>query len=213
MNKFGKIGIAAVSILVVAGCAPTPAPLPEDPPPASVSPTPDATPAVEEVADPVAERADYGFTYFEEADLGGSWDEMSAQLHYPLVGIRECPYYGEVWGTGLVGTYAFMDETDMAAGARFFFTTQGSAPATASFPRNAEGVGVGSSRAEVMAAFPDAVLGSMVDIGAGALTTITVEDPASDSKYVYGFNGGSTVYMLQWGPDAGMQWSHLCGGF
>lgn len=64
-----------------------------------------------------------------------------------------------------------------------------------------------------MAAFPTAVLGSMTDLGAGDITTITVDDPDSDSKYVYGFSGGSTVDLLQWGPEAGHQWSHLCGGF
>jgi hypothetical protein len=87
------------------------------------------------------------------------------------------------------------------------------ATSTAAYPRNAEGVGIGSTQAEVMAAFPTAVLGSMTDIGAGDITTITVDDPDSDSKYVYGFNGSSTVNLLQWGPGAGNQWSHLCGGF
>lgn len=46
----------------------------------------------------------------------------------------------------------------------------------------------------------------MVDLGAGDIDTITVDDPDSDS-------GSTTVDLLQWGPDAGTQWSHLCGGF
>lgn len=211
MYRYGKFSIAAAAAaLLLVGCAPAPVPTPDEPPPASETPIPAATPVV----DPVVERADYGFTYFEEAELGGTWEEMSAQLHYPVAGIPECPYYGEMWGTGLVGTYAFMDSIDMAAGARFFYTMQGSAPATASFPRNAEGVGVGSTQAELLAAFPDAAVGSMTDLGAGDLTTVTVDDPDSDSKYVYGFSGSSTtVDLFQWGPDAGNQWSHLCGGF
>src|SRR5690554_3403163 len=140
-------------------------------------------------------------------------EQMSAQLHYPVAGIPDCPYYGTVWGTEVANTLAFMDQSDMASGAIFFYTMQGLATSTAAFSRNAEGVGIGSTQAEVMAAFPTAVLGSMTDIGAGDITTITVDDPDSDSKYVYGFSGSSTVNLLQWGPGAGNQWSHLCGGF
>lgn len=209
MTKFGtfSIALAAAAVLLV-GCAPTPEP---SPPESAVvePPTPEATP----VADPIIERADYGFTYFQEAELGGTWGEMSAQLHYPVAGMLDCPHYGELWGTSLIGTYAFMDESEMAAGARFFYTMKGSAPDTASFPRNVEGVGVGSTQAELLAAFPDAVVGSMTDLGVGNITTVTVDDPESESKYVYGLSGSSTtVDLLQWGPDAGHQWSHLCGG-
>lgn len=208
MIRFGTLIVAAAAgALLLAGCTPTPAPTP-DAPPAPTAPSPDATPP----ADPVEERADYGFTYFYEADLG-TWEQMSAQLHYPVAGIPDCPYYGTVWGTEVANTLAFMDQSDMASGAIFFYTVQGLATSTAAYPRNAEGVGIGSTQAEVMAAFPTAVLGSMTDIGAGDITTVTVDDPDSDSKYVYGFNGSSTVNLLQWGPGAGNQWSHLCGGF
>lgn len=209
MRRFTRLTIVLAASALLAGCTtetPPPAPRPSTP----SDPSPEATPVV----DPVAERADYGFTYFEEADIGGTWDEMGAQLHYPVAGIPECPYYGELWGTGLVGTYAFMDQADMAAGARFFYTMQGSAPATASFPVNPEGVGIGSTQAELLAAYPAAVVSSMTDLGAGDITTVTVDDPDSDSKYVFGFSGESTtVDLLQWGPFAGNQWSHLCGGF
>jgi hypothetical protein len=207
MKRFSTLSIA-VAALLLAGCAPTPAPSASDSPPASETPAPE-TPEV----DPSEERSDYGFTYFYEADLGGTWDEMSAQLRYPVAGNPDCPYFGTVWSTEAATTSAFMDETDLAAGARFFYTMEGWATSTATYPRNAEGVGIGSTEAEVLAAFPTAVVGSMVDLGAGDITTITVDDPDSESKYVYGFNGTPTVNLLQWGPDAGNQWSHLCGGF
>ena len=210
MKTHHVIGIGVVTAaLALTGCAPTPPATPSPPPVVeTAAPTEAPTPAPE----PVAPRADYGFTYFYEADLG-TWEEMSAQLRHPVAGNPDCPYFGTVWGTEAANTIAFMDSTDMAAGAIFFYTMPSWATSAAPYPRNAEGVGVGSTQAEVMAAFPTAVLGSMTDLGAGDITTITVDDPASDSKYVYGFNGSSTVNMLQWGPQAGHQWSHLCGGF
>ena len=209
MKMHHLLGIGVVTAaLALTGCTPAP---PASPTPVPAVETTEPTPEAP-TDDPVEARADYGFTYFYEADLG-TWDEMSAQLRYPVAGNPDCPYFGTVWSTEAANTIAFMDETDMAAGAIFFYTMKGWATSTAAYPRNAEGVGIGSTQAEVMAAFPSAVLGSMTDLGAGDITTITVDDPDSDSKYVYGFNGGSTVDLLQWGPSAGNQWSHLCGGF
>lgn len=210
MYRFAKLSIAAAATaLLLVGCTPTPVPPPDVLPPAPAAPTPDATPA----ADPVVERADYGFTYFYEADLG-TWEAMSTQLSHPVAGMPDCPYFGTVWNTDVATTLAFMDPDNIAAGAQFFYTMPGMTTSTAPYPRNAEGVGLGSTHADVMAAFPTAVVGSMVDLGAGDIATITVDDPGSDSKYVYGFNAGSTtVDLLQWGPGAGIQWSHLCGGF
>ena len=77
-------------------------------------------------------------------------------------------------------------------------------------------MGVGSTQAEVLAAYPSAVVDSYTDLGAGDMTRITVDDPASDSKYVFAINGSAganVVDLLQWGPGAGTQWSHLCSGF
>lgn len=207
MNRFGPLGLAAVIALLLVGCSPTPVP-----PPDASSPPPEPTTSPTPVPEP-EQRADYGFSYFYDADLG-TWEEMSAQLRHPVAGMPDCPYYGTVWSTEVAITLAFMDPDDIAAGALFFYTMPGQTTSPAPYPRNAEGVGLGSTHDEVMAAFPTAVEGSMVDLGAGEIATITVDDPDSDSKYVYGFNAGSaTVDLLQWGPGAGNQWSHLCGGF
>jgi hypothetical protein len=210
MKMYHAIGIGFVAgALALTGCTPTP---PASPPPAPVVEATEPAEAPTPDPDPVETRADYGFTYFYEADLG-SWEEMSAQLHHPVAGMPECPYYGRIWNTEVAITLAFMDPDNIAAGAAFFYTMPALTTSPAPYPRNAEGVGLGSTHAQVMAAFPTAVVGSMVDLGAGDIATITVDDPASDSKYVYGFNAGSsTVNLLQWGPGAGIQWSHLCGG-
>ena len=197
--------IAAAGILLLAGCTPI-----------VVTPGGESTPAptVTVTAAPTTERGpDYGFTFFREGQIGATFSELSDQLHYPVGGIEECPWYGTVWNTELATTYAFTDSSNPDSGVQFFYSSRFLASDDASFPRNAEGVGLGNTEAEIMAAHPDAVAGSVDDDGAGTVQTLTVDDPASDSIYVFGFSGGSAVVdLLQWGPRAGNQWSHLCIG-
>lgn len=203
MNRYLPLGIAAVFVL--AGCAPsTPTSDPAPVPTVTVTATPDAA----------APLPDFGFTFFEQAQIGSTWDEMSAQLHYPVGGAAECPWYGGVWNSELTTTYAYTSPQDAGTGASMFYTHRLAAADGAPFPRNAENVGVGSTQEAVVAAYPDAIVGSIDDLGVGTITTITVDDPDSDSKYVFGISDGSAVVnLLQWGPRAGTQWSHLCTGF
>lgn len=214
MNSFrtlSTLGTATIALatLALVGCAPVSG---------GPTATPDPAPTVTVTAPPEPDtpRADYGFTFFEEATMGSTWAEMSSQLNYPVAGIDQpwndsvCPHYGLVWGTELVTTYAFMDENQVG----FFYTSRLFADDSAPFPRNSEGVGVGSTEAQILAAYPTAVVDDFTDIGAGDIHRITVDDPASDSKYVFGISSGSAVVdLLQWGPLAGNQWSHLCTGF
>jgi hypothetical protein len=207
VNSIRALGIASAALVAVAlaGCTPTGGPSePGEPEPTvtvTVTPEPEATP-------------DFGFTFFEQAQVGSTWDQLSAQLHYPVAGIEECPWYGAVWNSEIATTYAFTDSSNPGAGVSFFYTNRFLAADGASFPRNAEGVGVGSTQAQVVAAYPTAVVGSHDDLGAGHITTITVDDPDSDSVYVFGLSEGRAVVdLLQWGPNAGNQWSHLCTGF
>ncbi|PKQ26549.1 MAG: hypothetical protein CVT64_05655 [Actinobacteria bacterium HGW-Actinobacteria-4] len=210
---YALVGLAAAVTLTA--CSPT------DPDPSDGPGTPAPVVTVVVTAEPsagpvepVAPSADYGFTFFEEAQIGATWDQMSAQLNMPVAGIEECPWFGAVWNTEIATTYAFTDSRDTSNGVSFFYTNRFLAADGAPFPRNAEGVGVGSTQAAVLAAHPSGVVGTWEDLGAGTLTTITVEDPDSDSKYVFAISDGSAVVdLLQWGPGAGTQWSHLCGGF
>ncbi len=202
---------AAVALLLLAGCTPPGASNPF----ASGTPEPVPTVTVTATPAPVAEP-DYGFTFFHEATLGSSWAQMSSQLHMPVGPYEGCEWYGPLWSTELTVTTAFLDSRNSAIGARFFYTNYFLATSGANFPRNAEGVGVGSTQAEILAAYPTAVVDSYTDLGAGDMTRITVDDPDSDSKYVFAINGSAganVVDLLQWGPDAGTQWSHLCSGF
>lgn len=193
-------------VLLLAGCTPPPPPVAE----------PEPTPVVTESAMPeptpeptiAAPAPDFGFTFFRGTDLGSTFASAGATP------IAECPYLATLEHTDADYTAAFTDSEAPEGPVSFFYTNLGDLAAVASAPRNAEGVGVGSTRAELLAAYPDAVVGSTHDIGAGDIATVTVEDPTSDSRYVFGFQGESpNVNMLQWGTLAGIQWSHLCGGF
>lgn len=205
MASLGAATIAAITIL--AACAPLAG---SEDDPAEPMPTPTVT-----VTAPAPEpepRPDYGFTFFEEATIGSTWEQMSEQLNYPVSGLPECPYFGPLWQTATAYTSAFLDPDGVSEGALFFYTMEASA-ATTHYPRNAEGVGVGSAVTEVLAAYPTATQSDRTDLGVGDLKIITVEDPDSDSKYVFAHYADSpTIQLLQWGPSAGNQWSHLCGG-
>lgn len=212
MNRLSTItslGAAAlVAAFLLAGCAPLPS--------GGDDPGEPTTPPTVTVTAPAPEpetAADYGFTFFREATLGSTWEEMSDQLNYPVIGMPQCPYYGPLWQTEAAFTGAFFDPDAVSDGAVFFYSMEAFIE-TSDYPRNAENVGVGSTVASVLAAYPTAVESSHTDLGAGDLNLITVDDPASDSKYVFAYYPGNTrISLLQWGPGAGSQWSHLCGGF
>jgi len=199
--------LGLVALLGLSGCATaTPAavetPVVETTEP-SPTPTPTPTPT-ETVA-----LADFGFNYFGAAQIGAAdVATLEAQLGGP-VGIEEiCPWYPEVGKHGTYAqTYAYLDDAD---GVLFFYTTE--LGNDGDMPRNSEGVGVGSTEAEILAAYPDAVIDdAFEDISLGPLRRIIIEDPASDSKYVFAAPPGSDFYgLLQWGPQAGGQWAHLC---
>lgn len=202
-------GIIAISAILLTGCTPPGIPG------ASGSPEPVPTVTVTVTPAPVA-VPDYGFTFFHGATLGSNWAQMSTQLHYPVGPFDGCPWYGPLWQTQLGLTNAFLDSRNPAAGTTFFETEYFDTASVATFPRNAEGIGVGSTKSQVLAAYPSAVVDSYNDIGAGDMTRITVADAASGSKYVFaifGAAGPDVVDHMQWGPGAGTQWSHLCSGF
>ena len=205
--------LASTAIVLALSACGSPAPTDADDTSAPPTPTPSPTESTGPI-EPDEPRADYGFTFFEEAQIGSSFAEISEQLHYPVGQYEECPYYASVWNTELFTTSAFTDVDNPGGPIVFFYSNRFLAQDDASFPRNAEGVGIGSTEAEILAAYPSAVVEATSDLGVGPLTKYTVDDPDSDSKYVFAITESAAVVdLLQWGPEAGGQWSHLCGGF
>lgn len=212
------LATAIGAALTLAACTPPDATDSSSPvPTATVTVTATPSPTADPPA-PAAPDPDFDFTSYEGAQIGSTWAQMGAQIGLAVAGNYQCAWYGQLRATELVSTYAFTDVSSPdSAGSTFFYTLMSGASASGPFPRNAEGVGVGSTEAEILAAYPGAVVGSFDDLTVGPLTTITVPDPAGTSKYVFAISGNSPdpnmVDLLQWGSaDAGTQWGHLCTG-
>lgn len=209
-----RFALLAPAVLILAACSGGETPASSDAPaPAAPTVTITVTAEPEPAGEPAAPRADFGFTYFEEAEIGHTFAQAGAALGMPVAGNEVCDFYGAIWNTEIATTYAFTDSRNPGGGITFFYTQQFLGSPSDSWPRNPEGLGIGSTKEQVLAAYPSATVGSVEDMGAGQITTITVDDAASGSRYVFGFSGdGPTADLLQWGPGAGTQWSHLCGG-
>lgn len=210
------IALAASALMLMAGCTPTE--------PAAIEPTVEPTVAVESTPSPTPTPevlADFDIDRFRSATLDlADADAVGTALGGLAAEFEECPWYpilenhSEYSSTSAKFDTDFFGRTDLEPNVRFFYTISGDEVVPADMPRNPEGVGVGSTHDEIRAAYPDAVESTMYAEGNGDLVTFTVSRPAENSVYVFASDSShpGVINLLQWGPDAGGQWSHLCTG-
>lgn len=210
------VAIVASALLLLTACTPTE--------PVAVEPTVEATEAAESTPSPTPTPealADFDIDRFREATLdlpdpaavGAALGGLAAQY-------EECPWYplieqyGEYSSTSAFFATDFFGATDLEPNVRFFYTIVGDEVVPPGMPRNPEGVGVGSTHDEIRAAYPGAVEQFESAEGNGDLVTFTVSRPGTDSVYVFASDSShpGVINLLQWSPDAGGQWSHLCLG-
>lgn len=204
MSTRTAAAVLVAAAFALSSCA-TPAP------PAAETPAPTVTITVTPSPEPEVALGDFGFTYYGSGTIDAAdVAELELQLGATVDVPAECPWYPTVATHGtFASTHAFFDSRGERDGVLFFYTLE--MGDDGDMPRNVEGIGVGSTEAEVLAAYPSAVVDTYDDISVGPLTRITVDDPASDSRYVFALlEGDDRIALLQWGPEAGGQWAHLC---
>lgn len=182
-------------VLALAGCTP-PSPGAPEPPEPTPAETVEADPSPTSIPTPAptvgAPAPDFGFTFYGDIQIGDTFAEHAA------VGYPECPWLAPL-ESGPAGARGYTDAQAPTSGIQFFISDISDGTL-----RDARGIGLGSTLDELLAAYPDAVIGETGYY-------VTVEDPESDSRYAFSMGGEPlTVGTMQWGPLAGVAWGHLC---
>lgn len=216
LARTAMMALAASALMFITACAPAEpaAPEPTVEVTESAESTPTPTPTPEALADFDIDR--FRAATLDLADAGA----VGAALGGLAAEFAECPWYpilenhSEYSSTSAFFDTDFFGRTDLEPNVRFFYTISGDEVVPSGMPRNPEGVGVGSTHDEIRAAYPGAVETVEFAEGPGDLVTFTVRRPDTDSVYVFASDSShpGVINLLQWGPDAGGQWSHLCTG-
>lgn len=181
--------------------SPSPSPTPE-PTTASATPGPEmGNPCDDPDATAVGLPA-IDFNRYANICLGMSFAEATAAMPGPAIaGEAQCPWYAELLSVDDPGLYvAAVTEPDNPGGAIFLFRMiwLGDPADAASFdaPETQQGISVGSTTAQVNAAYPSA-------------TAVTIDDPARgprDQLVVAGPSGNSLVFDVTGGRVDTVYW-------
>ena len=212
------LAAAAFATTALAGCTSTPT---ETSPSASPSPSvthtatpsPSATPSETAAAaecptwsdDPDYAAAAIGPISFAGVCVGQSFDEAIA-TGAPITAPEQCPWYGQLVAQDDPGFYvtALSDPSDPGARISFFIMYWFADPADAAsfeMPRTAEGITIGSTADEVMAAYPTANEVTFDDIARGSRTQLVVPTSAT-TTYNFDVVDG-VVTEISWGEGLG----------
>jgi len=212
-----SLAAVAVAALLLAGCSgspeetsqsPSSSPTPTAASP-SESPSPSPSPTETAVAldcptwsdDPDNQAAAIGPISFAGVCVGQSFDEAAA-TGAPITSPEQCPWYGQLVAQDDPGFYvtALSDPSAPGEEISFFILYWFAEPeAAASFemPRTAEGITIGSTVDEVMAAYPTATEVTFDDIARGSRKQLVVPTSA-DTTYNFDVPDG-VVTEISWG--------------
>jgi hypothetical protein len=157
--RIGAFTAALLLTAVLSACTAGPGSVPSDPPTASAAPSPSdpapASPTASEPAQTVGLSTDGIGPYL----LGGSFEDARLRLGVPdaPAGEDRCPWFASAGDPQTLMTYVIAGTPDgvTADDEIISVSIQGDGSASDS-PTTAEGVGLGSSEADVAAAYPDA---------------------------------------------------------
>jgi hypothetical protein len=206
---------AALAVVALAGCTSTPAETSPSASPSpsvthSATPSPSATPSETAAAaaecptwtdDPDDTVSAIGPISFAGVCIGQSFDEAIA-TGAPVTAPEQCPWYGQLVAQDDPGFYvtALSDPSDPGARINFFILYWFADPADAAsfeMPSTAEGITIGSTTDEVMAAYPTASEVTFDDIARGSRTQLVVPTSAT-TTYNFDVVDG-VVTEISWG--------------
>ncbi len=211
----------AVAALSLTACGPgdtTPTPL------SSATPTPGATPGVTPsptptetstptptpstggcpvwVDDPDNPLAAIDFNRYVGICVGMSFPEAAVASGMPVIGEASCPWLANITADETLGFYvsAMSNDPDPNSEILFFRMIWQSDPALANsyeMPRTAQGISIGSTEAELLAAYPSAVAVMVDDMSRGPRDERLVSGP-DGLTYVFSIIDGY-VSEIAWG--------------
>lgn len=208
---------ALIAALVLTGCGASPDPsftpsasgTAVASPSATASPSPTPSPSETATAqacapwvdDPDTGVAQIGPGRFMGACVGQSFADAAAN-NTAVAAVEQCPWYGDIVSNDDLGFYvsAVSDPESPAESIQFFVVRWFSDPGTAAqyeMPRTAEGIGIGSTRNDVLAAYPDNVQLDFDDIARGPRSQVVV---SLDDGTTYNFDiTDNLVSEISWG--------------
>lgn len=204
MIRFRKAAIAAVCVLLAAGCTPGGDPSPSTtltvtaPPAPTTSTSPPASPSPQ----PTETAAAIDFNRFTEIYVGMSFIEASAASGIPVEGEAMCPWYSNIVAEDSVGLYiTALSPYETPGSEIWFFRMQWlndpTLATTYEMPATQEGITIGSTEADLLAAYPTATSVSFDDYARGPRDQRLVSGSAGNT-YVFDIIDG-LVTEITWG--------------